>query len=54
MPPYPCLYCLYIAATLDELMEHEEEAHAEMIDALEGIDGNEEEEDITGEEIEED
>jgi hypothetical protein len=51
---FPCLFCAYRADSLDELLDHEEAEHADLVDALYGVDGNEKEEDITGEEQEED
>jgi hypothetical protein len=46
-----CLYCSFTTHSAQELLDHED-IHTEVVEALEGIDGNEEEEDITGEEPE--
>jgi hypothetical protein len=45
-----CLYCPFITNSLPELLEHEDKEHRTLVEALEGVDGNEEDEELTGDE----
>lgn len=49
-----CLFCPFTTANLKELLEHEDREHTPLVEALDDVDGNEDEEEITGEEPEED
>lgn len=45
-----CLFCSFSTNSVSELLEHEDRKHGKMIATLDGVDGAEEEKDITGEE----
>jgi hypothetical protein len=48
-----CMFCSYTTFSIQDLLDHEDKEHGKMVEELEGVDGNEHEEDITGEEPEE-
>lgn len=37
----PCLFCSFVTDDPMELLDHEEAVHGTLVEALEGVDGNE-------------